>query len=380
MPPRLRTIVVAVSVVAGCLAAIAPALRAQQPDTPPPSTVPRETRPSPRATRAPQQGPSRPDPRRGQILVTADAACEVSVDFKKVATLEAGGHATLTVEPGERLIAAVGRNGATWKEKVKVGSEQVIVEIKLACASAPASAADFDAASAALVDAVADVRGAGSYVAWVLDKKPFGYHDVDLTVSLQRAAVRLKREQERAGGMQAPDPARGRAAKEVARAGGEAEKMAAMLSEAASIAQQENTSLGRSAQLRAQALAHVPLMALDGGAMAALHGSQAFRSALPRDRWPDAGLAADAQDVRLGADYDGDSPPRLGEVPKGSLADALGLRAGDRVVSVDGRPVRDAWALKLALRAAAGRSVEVGLERDRKPETKKVKVPASLTR
>jgi len=319
-------------------------------------------------------------PRRSRILVTTDLACDVSVDFKKMVSLPAGGHATLEVEPGERMVTAVTPSGATVNQKVKVGGDQAIVELVLAGIAVVATPAQLDAGAAAVVAALADVRGAGSYVAWVLEKKAFGYHDVQLTVSQQRAATRLKRELDKLQGLKAPDGERGRAQQELARAAGEAAQYASQLIEAATTAQSEGTSFGKSAQMRGQALAHLPLMVPDASALAAVRGSEAFRGALTPDRWPDAGLPADAQDFRLGADYDGDSPPRLGAVEKGGVADALGLKPGDRVQSVDGKAVKSGWDLKTLLRAASGRTVQLEVERENKRETKKGTVPASLPR
>jgi membrane-associated protease RseP (regulator of RpoE activity) len=229
------------------------------------------------------------------------------------------------------------------------------------------------------VAALADVRGAGSYVAWVLEKKAFGYQNVQLTVSLQRAATRLQRELEKLKALKPPDGQRGGAQQELARAGGEAERYAALLTEAATTAQSEGTSFGKSAQLRGQALAHLPLMTPDARALAPVQASPDFRAGLTPDRWPDAGLTADPQDFRLGAEYDGDTPPRLGAVAKGGLADSMGLRPGDRLLAVDGRPVQSVWAFKAALRGVAGRTAQIELEREGKRETKKAAVPATLS-
>jgi C-terminal processing protease CtpA/Prc len=67
-------------------------------------------------------------------------------------------------------------------------------------------------------------------------------------------------------------------------------------------------------------------------------------------------------------------------VDKGGVADALGLKPGDRVLSVDGKPVKSGWNLKTLLRAASGRTVQLEVERENKRETKKGTVPASLPR
>jgi membrane-associated protease RseP (regulator of RpoE activity) len=329
---------------------------------------------------APESQQQQPAARPGRLLVSTDLPCDVSIDFKKMATLPAGGHTTLDVEPGERVVSAVTPAGAAWKKTVKVGNEQSVVDIVLAGVPVPASAAQFDQAAAALVAGLANVRGAGGHVAWVLEKKAFGFHDVQLTVPLQLAATSLKRELDKAQALQPPDDGRRRARDELARAAGEAAHHAALLTEAVTTAQQQNTAQGPAAQQRAQALALVPLMAPEAAALSALQGSEDFRKALPRDRWSEGGLPADPQDFRLGADYDGDRPPRLGALARGGLAESLGLRPGDRVLSVDGRALQNAWDLKLALRAAAGRTAQLEVEREGKRDTRKVAVPATLPR
>lgn len=369
VPPTLPALLI-------LLVAGAPARAGAQEPPPPIDGI----KPSPQPSRSPRGATRATDSaaRKTQLLVTTDLACDVSVDFKKVATLPAGGHTTLDVEPGERMITASAPGGASRNYKVKVGNDQAILEITLADAAVAATPAQVDAAAAAVLAAVADVRGAGSYVAWVLEKKAFGYHDVQLTVSLQRAATRLKRELEKQQGLKAPDAERSRAQGELARAAGEAQQYASLLVDAATTAQSEGTSFGKSAQMRGQALAHLPLMALDKAATAPLRGSEAFRGALSPDHWPDAGLGADAQDFSLGADYDGDAPPRLGAVEKGGLAEALGLRPGDRVVSVEGQAVGSAWELKRLLRGLAGRTAQLEVEREGKREKRKGAVPLAL--
>jgi hypothetical protein len=77
---------------------------------------------------------AKPAARKGRLLLITDLACKVSVDSKPVATLPAGGRATVEVEPGEHLVGAVGADGANWRMVVKVGRERVIVKIPLGTA------------------------------------------------------------------------------------------------------------------------------------------------------------------------------------------------------------------------------------------------------
>jgi regulator of sigma E protease len=82
-------------------------------------------------------------------------------------------------------------------------------------------------------------------------------------------------------------------------------------------------------------------------------------------------LQFDAEDARafdgasmsrlgFGAAY---SEPVLGEVFEGGAAQEAGLRAGDRVLAVDGKPVADAASLRQTIRASAGRPLRWSIER-----------------
>lgn len=321
------------------------------------------------------EGPTTTASGKTGVLLATDLACEVSVDYKKVATLPAGGHTTIELPPGESLISAVAASGAAWKQKVKVGSERLVVEIVLAGIVPPAAAADFDRAAAPVVAALLDLKADAGYVAYVLEKKAWGFHDVQLTVPLQRAQATLKRAQDRLAGLAAPDEERRRAQAEITRAAGEAAQGATLLTEAVTTAQQENSSLGKSAQTRGQGLAHLSMSTPEAAALAALVSSEPFRQALPTDRWAEAGLTPHALDVRLGAEYDGDSPPRLGAVAAGGLAATLGLRPGDRVMAIEGQPMATGWALKQALHTAAGKTVEIDVEHEGKRDKRRVAVP-----
>jgi regulator of sigma E protease len=57
-------------------------------------------------------------------------------------------------------------------------------------------------------------------------------------------------------------------------------------------------------------------------------------------------------------------PPRVGRVAEGSAAERAGLRAGDRIVGLDGQPIASARQLIERIRAAAEKRVELDVERD----------------
>ena len=61
-------------------------------------------------------------------------------------------------------------------------------------------------------------------------------------------------------------------------------------------------------------------------------------------------------------------PPVVGEVQGGSAAEAAGLRRGDRILTLDGRPVRIWEDIPRYVRERGGRPVVVRLSRDATPE------------
>jgi S1-C subfamily serine protease len=90
------------------------------------------------------------------------------------------------------------------------------------------------------------------------------------------------------------------------------------------------------------------------------------------------GLSNDPRDVRLGADYYQSTPTMLAVVDKGGLADKMGFKAGDRIISVSGQPIASIWDFKLMLRANAGKKLSVLVERKGKQETVGASVPSQL--
>ncbi|HWL73267.1 MAG TPA: RIP metalloprotease RseP, partial [Burkholderiaceae bacterium] len=71
-------------------------------------------------------------------------------------------------------------------------------------------------------------------------------------------------------------------------------------------------------------------------------------------------------------------PTRIGQVTEQSPAWQAGLRTGDRVVSVDGKPIATADKLRTAIRASAEKPMELGVEREERLIRLKV-TPARIT-
>ena len=99
-------------------------------------------------------------------------------------------------------------------------------------------------------------------------------------------------------------------------------------------------------QLTQAVLDGEPLRLSVGGAGG--HGTRTVSLDLPRLGTRDVSAAL-MRDIGIGAPY---SEPVMGEVQVAGPAAAAGLRAGDRVLLVDGRPIEDAQTLRELIRAA----------------------------
>jgi membrane-associated protease RseP (regulator of RpoE activity) len=62
-------------------------------------------------------------------------------------------------------------------------------------------------------------------------------------------------------------------------------------------------------------------------------------------------------------------------VEKGSPADQAGLRAGDVIVKVGDRPIRNVGDYRIALRDSSGKSVSIGIVRDKREQSVNMKLP-----
>lgn len=325
-------------------------------------------------------GSKESSPSTANLTVMADAACRLLVNAREVGATkpvpgsERDHRAELSLSAGSYLLRAVTPDGREWEQEVKPGREMQTVRIVFP--PAPASAAEFDAAAGQVWLALRDSRLVGRAVDGALDGS-FAYYDFDVSLvfaaqdALKRAAAGLPP-------AASADAARRQAADELKRAAAEGTSYLAILAEAVDTAVKEGRS-GKGSAARgvlAKARALEARLVPDPAKIAPVMGTPAFRQALPPDRQGEAGGPRHAQDLDLGADYCQCRPAVLAVVDKGGLADRqLKLEAGDALVSVDGKPLASVWDLKLALRAAAGRKLQLAIEREGRPKQLEVTAP-----
>jgi hypothetical protein len=374
--PSLR---LAARVLAALVACAVPAPSVLAQDLPPPGdTKPKPKPKPPRTGGGPAQpaGPATPAP--PALLLSSDLPCTVTIDGVEKHQIS-GTPKKVNVSIGQHLLSAVSTDGLLKSEQIvetKGAGQQVVVQIKLSDA-AGTRPEDFDKAAAAAWLAITDVKVAGQYVGGVLNKS-FGFHDLTLSTAIHTANEYLKRELEEFKKYAPSDPTRKRILDDFLRASDTANKYVDFMAKAITAAQGANSFLGEPANLYGQAKALEPTMVLPPQTVADLKNSKAFLSALPADKRERMGLAADPRDVRLGADYYQSSPNMLAVVDKGGLADKMGFKAGDRILSVNGQGVASIWDFKLALRAAAGSKISTLVERKGKQETVNASVPGQL--
>ena len=204
---------------------------------------------------APSAAPARPTT---TVLVSADAACALSVDFKPAGTLGAGGRTELKLTPGEHLLEASTPDGRSWKEKVKVGADQIIVEVKL---GPPVSTPEaYDAQSARACGALVALRTAGRELDAVLRNSGFKFHKAD-SAAVSTAAVSWTRELAALRALVAPVE-RARVTDDLARIDPDVREYADLLVKSLEAAQKGNTIMGEASTLRARAQAHRELVKL----------------------------------------------------------------------------------------------------------------------
>jgi hypothetical protein len=378
---RTRAVTAALALALG---ACAPLLSAQE--LPPPD-VKAKPKPRPKAPEKPAapaagaaagggaaaaQAPAPP-----VLLLSPDLACEFAVDGERVAALKAQELRRVNVTPGQHLLSCTAEGGAMrWQKTVEAKAGQQVVEVKMS-EVALSSGDDFDRAAAGVWLGLSDLRTAGDYVASVVTRS-WGFHDPGLSTALHTANEYLKQKVEDMKRLAPGNPARRKVVDDCTRVAGVAAQYVDLMTKAITEAQKANSWMGSPNDMFSQARALQPGIAFPADAVALLKPSKAFAEALPVERRPELGLPGDPRDFRLGAtNYQG-TPNVLAAVVKNGLADKLGFRTGDRLVSANGQAVASVWELKLALRAGAGKTLRVLFEREGKEQDRELKVPASL--
>jgi S1-C subfamily serine protease len=151
-----------------------------------------------------------------------------------------------------------------------------------------------------------------------------------------------------------------------------------LLTQSIAAAQQANSWMGQPAQQFSQARALEQSLMPVPAVLEEMKRSAAFVNAVPSDRRPRLGLARDSRDFDLGVQYYESSPTLVAVVTKGGMAEGMGFKPGDKLISAGGRPVASVLEFKQVLKANAGRKISVAYERKGKQENKDMSVPASL--
>ncbi|HVO11178.1 MAG TPA: PDZ domain-containing protein [Vicinamibacteria bacterium] len=312
------------------------------------------------------------------LLLSPEFACTFAIDGETVPPpLKAQELRRVNALPGQHLLSCVGQNGALkWQKTVEAKPGQQVVEIKMS-EVAMASGEDFDRAAAGVWVGISDVRTSGEYVASIVSRS-WGFHDAGLSTALHTAGEYLKQKLADLKRFTPSNPARRKLVDDSLRVGGIAAQYVDLMTKAISEAQKANSWLGDPQDMFAQARALEPSIVFPADGLSELKQSKPFQDAVPLDRHAELGLPGDKRDFQLGAKTYAGMPDVLAVVTKNGLADKMGFKNGDRVISVNGQTVPTVWDFKLALRQNAGKGVKVLVEREGKQQEKDVKVPSPL--
>lgn len=358
-------------------------LRAIAQDAPPPGEEKVKVKPKPKPPKPGPGGPGTGQAPAAQptLLLHADMNCTVTIDGANQTKVIGNEAKSITVAVGEHLLKALSDDGRQIQQVVKAaGGGQTVVQIALASIPISARPEDFDRGAARVWLAFSDLPVSGRYAGSILNKN-FGFHDKTLSQAVFGVQAQIKREMEEFKKFIPPDPSRKRVFDEFTRIAVEADKYVDLLTKSIAAAQSANSWMGEPQNMFNQAKAMLDTtLVLPPDLVNELKQSSAFHDALPVDRRNRLGLSNDPQDVQLGADYYQSAPTLLAVVDRGGLAEKLGFRPGDRLISAGGRGLGSVWDFKVVLRQNAGRKISVLFERSGKQENRELSVPSSLPR
>lgn len=340
---------------------------------PPPKTVKKTPVPTPKAPKGGGGGTTAAPAARATLLINADMACTVSIDGEGAHRVPAGKPTKIDVAPGEHLLKAVSDDGKRMLDNVVVKAAaggNTVVPIDLTNA-VQQNDPELDRQAAKVFVALTDLRVLSEFIG-SLWKKHFFFHDRGITEVFHTAKIALVNETTTLAKHSTRHPERQRMLEELARLSLEGQKYVDLITQAITAAQSANSSIGEPTNQFGQAQAIATSLKLSAEALATAKGSADFVAALPPDARSRVGLANDRSDVAVGIDYAHSVPNLIAVVDKGTPADGMGFKSGDRILSIDGRDA-DVWAFKQALRGGAGRKLSVLFERDGKQQKKDIR-------
>jgi hypothetical protein len=350
-------------------------------DAPPPGEEKVKMKPKPKPAKGGGGGAAGPAaPSSPTVLLHADMNCTVTIDGANPTKVMSNESKTINIAPGEHLLKAVSDDGRQMQQVVKAGGpgQQTVVQIALASLPLSARPEDFDRAAAKVWLAISDLPVSGRYASSILTKN-WGFHDKTLSQAVFGVQQQIKREMDDFKKFIPPDPGRKRIFDEFTRIATESDKYVDLLTKAIAAAQSANSFMGEPSNMYNQARAMLDTtLIVPSDIIAELRKSSTFQQALPADRRNRLGLSNDPQDVQLGADYYQSTPTLLAVVDKGGLAEKMGFKAGDRLISAGGRGLNSVWDFKGVLRQNAGKKISVTYERQGKQENRDLSVPSSL--
>lgn len=342
---------------------------------------PEAPKPTPAAARSAAGAAARAKVEASTLLLHSEVDCKVAIDGKPAAELQAFVPKSVPVQQGERLVTASTADGRRFVEKVDIssaGQKVLTIEFKVAEKAGPPPVPNdvFDDAMGRAWVAFEGFQAASRYREKILADR-LGFRDLTVNQALYNAMQSVLMAVKPLEAMTAGEPARARIKDETLRAGAAVKQHTELMAKAITAAQKNKKWLGEGQDLRAQAEALEPATRLSPTVLQTLRDSEAFRNAIPLERQLALGLAQDSRDFDLGATPLPGDPLALLAVTPGGVADELGLKSGDRVLSGGGRPFQSIWDFKLFLREQqAGAKVTLGFERGGKAQQKELKMPA----